>query len=323
MKREFFLYHLTPTEFENLVLKISKRWLGQGTIPFAEGKDGGRDARFNGTAQDFPSIAEPWNGHVVIQAKHTVSPGASCSNSAFKKYFLLDQDGNPQKDSELPKIKTLVEEEVLDYYLVFTNRKLTAGSDLKMLKEMKKQGAKDAAIIGLEKINDFLSENPDIADALPTAHFDKPFDFLPDDMVDVIHAVSEVIPITGSEYHSQTDFEAVSKKKVKNKTNKMSEEYYRTVVVNQNMPLFHKFKAFLENERNREYREIYHDIADELRQKIVINRGQFDFFEEIIVYLLELIKSARPDLRTKRRYVTFLLCYMYFDCDIGEREPVE
>jgi len=32
------------------------------------------------------------------------------------------------------------------------------------------------------------------------------------------------------------------------------------------------------------------------------------------------VRTKRPELKGKRRYVTFLLCYMYDDCDIGERE---
>ena len=90
----------------------------------------------------------------------------------------------------------------------------------------------------------------------------------------------------------------------------MSEAFYINVIVNGYMPLFGKLQAFLENERNKAYRDIYHDIADELRQKIILFRDRFENFEEIITYLFDEVKAARPEMQGKRRYVTFLLCYI-------------
>jgi hypothetical protein len=294
---------------------MCKRWLGEGTIAFAPGRDGGRDAKFHGTAESYPSSSDPWSGHIVIQAKHTSTPNASCSDSDFKRYF---EDGD--KDERV-KVKRLIGEGILNYYLVFTNRKLTGGTDEKILKELRSLSLMDANIVGLDDIHGFLRKNPEIARSLPTNDYARPFEFDPDDMVDVITAVYQAIQLDGSAFSSEDDFSLVNKKKVKNKINKMSEAYYTTVVVNTYMPLFDRLKTFLQNERNREIRGLYHDIADELRQKIILFRNRFNYFEEIISYLCDDIKTTRPDLRGKRRYVTFLLCYMYYDCDIGEREP--
>jgi hypothetical protein len=315
MIRDYFLHHLTDHEFEQLVATICKKWLGDGITPFAEGKDGGRDARFFGVAQSYPSKAQPWSGHVVIQAKHTATPSASCSDSDFKGYF---EDG---RKSECPKVQRLIDEQILDYYLVFTNRKLTGGTDEKILKKLRGMPLKDCAIVGLEAVNQFLRENSEVARTLPTREFLRPFDFDPDDMVEVIMAVHEAIQMDGSSFSSANDFDSVNKKKVKNRVNRMSDAFYKDVIVNGYMPLFGKLKSFLQNERNRQYRDIYHDIADELRQKIIQFRDRFENFEEIITFLFDEVKTARPELQGKRRYVTFLLCYMYDDCDIGEREP--
>lgn len=316
MIRDFFLYHLTDREFETLVVSMCKQWLGEGTTAFAAGRDGGRDARFHGTAQTYPSTIEPWAGHIVVQAKHTITPNASCSDSDFARYF--DSGGL----SELPKVQKLIGQGVLHYYMVFTNRKLTAGTDQKLLGKIRALPLSDATIIGLEEINGFLHRNPRIARELPTNDYARPFEFNPDEMVDVILAVKDAVQMGGSSFSSADDFTLANKKKVKNKANRMSDEYYQTVIVNQYMPLFDKMRIFLRNERNAEYRDLYHDIADDLRQKIVLYRDSFDRFEEIINYLYEMINQSRPELRGKRRYVTFLLCYMYDDCDIGEREPV-
>ena len=320
MLRDYFLYHLTWEEFEELVIIICERWFGIGTTGFAAGKDGGRDAKFTGTAACYPSTSKPWVGNTVIQAKHSATPNASCSDSDFKKYYVPDK--GQKKVSELPKIEALKNDGIVDHYIVFTNRKLTAGAEKSIFKNVSKLGV-SAAVIGLEKINLFLKQNPDVARALPTSSYARPFEFSPNDMVEVITELHEAISIGTPQFDSETDFTAVNKKKVKNKINKMSSKYYQDVVVNQCMPVFHRMRLFLENERNTAYRDIYHDIADELRQKIILFRDKFDYFEEIIVYLFDEVKQSSPELRGRRRYVTFLLCYMYFDCDIGEREPDE
>ena len=73
MRRDFRLYELNDGEFENLVVHICVRWLGQGVTPFATGPDGGRDGKFQGTATSFPSKKKPLQGHCVLQAKHVAA----------------------------------------------------------------------------------------------------------------------------------------------------------------------------------------------------------------------------------------------------------
>jgi hypothetical protein len=55
VRRTFPLHDLNDTEFEDLVCGICHLILGTGTVVFATGKDGGRDAAFNGTAAKFPN----------------------------------------------------------------------------------------------------------------------------------------------------------------------------------------------------------------------------------------------------------------------------
>ncbi len=43
--------------------------LGPGIEAFGSGPDGGREAAFTGLAQ-YPSLTDPWNGFVVLQAKY-------------------------------------------------------------------------------------------------------------------------------------------------------------------------------------------------------------------------------------------------------------
>jgi len=116
------LHNLVDKDFETLVALICKEILGTGTIVFSDGKDSGRDAKFTGTANRFPSETNPWNGKFIIQAKHTKKPEASCSDSGFNTIL---------KD-ELPRLRKLKEDGKVDYYLQFTNRKLTGVQDPKI-----------------------------------------------------------------------------------------------------------------------------------------------------------------------------------------------
>jgi hypothetical protein len=70
---DYRLHTLTPEGFEALTVRVCMRMLGIGTIGFSKGPDGGRDAKFSGTADRFPSESNPWTGRFVIQAKNTSS----------------------------------------------------------------------------------------------------------------------------------------------------------------------------------------------------------------------------------------------------------
>ena len=73
--RKFPLHYLDDKEFENLATLICRKVLGEAVIPFAQGTDGGRDGRFHGKANCFPSESEPWNGKIVIEAKFDKEKG--------------------------------------------------------------------------------------------------------------------------------------------------------------------------------------------------------------------------------------------------------
>jgi len=122
-----YQYHdLSEDQFEKLTIAICKEILGIGAQGFASGKDVGRDARFYGKAQNYPSQSDLWNGLIIIQAKHT--------NGFNEKFSEPDFFGNQSSviKKETPKIKKLYTEKALDYYMLFSNRKLTADSHHKI-----------------------------------------------------------------------------------------------------------------------------------------------------------------------------------------------
>ena len=156
--RDYLLHTLSPGDFEELVVRICHEILGFGTISFSSGKDGGRDASFEGTAQRYPSDADPWAGKFVIQAKHTEKADASCSDSDFAR--ILRQ--------EAPKVGALRQAGRCDNYLLFTNRKLGALKEDELVGDLrrKKTGVANVAILGKETITSYLDRAPEIAEAL-------------------------------------------------------------------------------------------------------------------------------------------------------------
>lgn len=315
MRRDFRLYELNDEEFEALTTAVCERWLGSGITPFAAGRDGGRDAKFHGTAERFPSSASPLAGHIVIQAKHTTGLDKSCSDREFKRLVKGEHD----------KIKRLVREELCDHYLLFTNRKLTGGADETLIAELLALGVKSAHIIAVERLNAFLATDRDLREGLPNARDKAPFTFQAEDVIEVIEALHDFAEDGGDEtFDSARDFDTVSIRNEKNKANGLTSEYYEEIVVGRSMVHFDKIKRFLRNPRNEQFSARYHDAADELKQKILHYKGEFDNFDAVFGFLYDAVQGQRDALKGKRRLVTILLHYMYCNCDIGsKRQPEE
>ena len=300
------LYDLNDMEFEQLVGQICDRILGTGVVVFAPGKDGGRDGRFVGTAQLFPSKARPLSGNFIIQAKHTTNPGGSCSDNAFTQIM----------KKERPRIKALVAKKELDHYLLFTNRRISGIKDAQLRKDLLRiRGIKTAHIVARETIHLHLTANHGIWRALGFDKNETPFRVNPQDLVSVIHGFYDVIKGKDKQFHSATNFTYVQKDR-KNRINKLTEEYYESIQTD-SLPYFDNIKQFLENPRNEELRRCYHEAADDLKNKIVTFRNRFVTFDEVLTYLYDQIANGNPNVHGKRRLVRVFLNYMYFDCDIG------
>ncbi|HAT86191.1 MAG TPA: hypothetical protein DCS30_09770 [Rhizobiales bacterium] len=137
-------------EFEPLVAKLATRLIGP-VIWFKRGPDEGRDLRFSGKANAWPS-SDGLDGSFVLQAKHTLSETADCSNGAFRSLVR----------AEFPKIEKLVLDGDCDYYLFFTAWKLPAGVERELVREIKALGVKDAWIIAAETLTLLIDEYPEI-----------------------------------------------------------------------------------------------------------------------------------------------------------------
>ncbi|MDR5610605.1 MULTISPECIES: hypothetical protein [unclassified Arsenophonus] len=126
MRNSKYAYEdLSCDQFENLIVYLCQEILGIGVQTFTKGPDGGRDAKFEGTCQYYPSTTSPWNGIVIIQAKHT---------NGYNKHFSEPDFYSPSSKSsilskEIIKIKQLKNKNQLDHYMLFSNRRLPANAD--------------------------------------------------------------------------------------------------------------------------------------------------------------------------------------------------
>jgi hypothetical protein len=311
---DYRLENLSDDDFEKLVNTLCQKILGTGVVDFSKGRDGGRDGRFLGTANKFPSETEKWNGRFIIQAKHTEDYKASCSDKPFY--------GNESSivNKEVIKLNKLLQEgEVIDNYLIFTNRKETESRENAVQYIKEKTGILNVDIIGKATIHRWLSQHDDIAKQFKLGIYALPLQLTEFDIKDVIVAfgkhtnVIQKIAVINDELLIAKDKEG---KGGKNELNNLSATYYKNQIKNKSLQYFAQIDDFLQNDSD--YANIYYNFADELSNKIEVKRENFDKFEEVFMYLYDLIFEAnRIDLNKDRRLIWIFLHHLYFNCHIG------
>lgn len=301
------LENLTDPEFEDLVALICERILGMGTVVFSVGKDGGKDARFTGKANSFPSESCPWNGKIIIQAKHSQRVNASCSDSDFNSIL---------KTQVFPSIQKLQDNNEVDYYLLFTNRKLSGIQDTKLEKLSEHKIEIESRLLALERINLWLNEYPEIAKVLKLNRLLMPIDF---DEKDIQNLIIEFAKADFQKSDIKKD--QILKRDIdsKNHLNNLSKTYFDNAI-KKNITYFDKIEAFLGSNMNSEYYSMYLNTIDDINEEILIHRDEYDKFEEVLNHLYKYIIETSYGLREKRSFVRMFLHYMYYNCDIGRNE---
>ncbi len=302
------LYNLNDDDFENLTALICKKVLGTGTIVFSKGTDGGRDGKFTGKANKFPSESAPWEGKFIIQAKHTTIPTASCSDSKFRTIL----------KKELPKLKKLKEQNKIDFYIVFTNRKLSGHQDPKIEDLIDEKVGVENCILGEKTIQLWLQEHTEIVKALGLNKLLMPLEFYEKDLQEVVIAFSES-KLSGEELKAIEDDLTKIPIEEKNKLNNLGKEYFDSVL-KKSFSDFEKIGHFLKDPRNDEYKLKYDNTVSDLQEEITIKRDEYNAFEEILNHLYKLILDSTNDsLRNNRKLIRVFLHYMYSNCDIGKK----
>ena len=299
------LENLTDTEFENLVALICSEIFGTGTVIFTDGKDEGRDAEFNGIANNFPSKSKPWSGKIIIQAKHTQRNNASCSESDFQSIL---------KTSVIPAIQKLKEKNKIDFYLLFTNRKLSGVQHPKIEDIFDGKTEIENRVIGLETIELWLKQYPTIAKTLNLNKLLLPLSFDENDLKEIINSFSKINKKKGNLPEiPERDIEK------KNQLNNLSKEYFNNAI-KKNLIYLDQIREFLMDPINTEYLNKYENTIDDINEEIIVHRDDFDKFDMIFSYLYKFIIENNPELNNNRNLVRLFLHYMYYNCDIGINE---
>ncbi|PSK66929.1 hypothetical protein B0E53_01091 [Micromonospora sp. MH33] len=180
---------LDDSQYERLVVQCMRVLFGDGVQSFAAGPDGGRDARFHGTATRFPSETGPWTQITVGQAKHTNATNAHFSDSDFS-----GTADSSVLSEEIPRIRKLVAAEEIHNYILFSNRRLggvTAPSIINRLSEETGLQKSRIFLAGVEYMDDMLHTYPDILRRARIDPIDGPLLVSSYDLAEVILAIAE------------------------------------------------------------------------------------------------------------------------------------
>lgn len=304
---------LGDDQFENLIVLLCRILLGVGVKGFAKGPDGGRDAKFVGTAELHPSKAAPWTGTVIVQAKHTNGYNKSYSETDFFS-------ANSQKTvlgEEVPRIKKLRDAKQLDHYMLFSNRRLAGNADQTITAHIAKETGLPIGSIflcGIEQLESWLKQFPEVVKLANLDPVDSPLIVSPDELSDVVQAfasqttlVSAVIDAPPSE---RTSYEE------KNALNQMTPEYakmQRRLYLKDTAQI----RTFLAAPENLEILKAYETAVEEFQSKIIAKRKDYQNFDAVMNYLIDLLFERDPVLRQHKRLTRAMVFYMYWNCDIG------
>jgi len=305
---------LSPEQFEELIVHICRKLMGISVIGFSTGPDGGRDARFHGTAELHPSKAAPWIGKVVIQGKHT----NGLNRTFYEADFYSESNTNCVIAKELPRIIALRGAGDLDHYMLFANRRLSAIADAAIRKYIC-NGASlpevSVFLCGVEQIESLLREFPDIPQKLDLSLFAAPLIVSPDELSKIVEAFASWAVELGVVVESHPVDRTLYA--YKNKLNNMSEPYARTL-----RSLYLKdtqqIREFLSDPDNDQIRVFYESATADFQLKILAKKKAGESFDELFEYIYDLLVGRDPVLAANRRLTRAMLFYMYWNCDIGE-----
>ena len=310
---------MSPSEFEKLIIAICKEILGEGTQGFASGPDGGRDAKFNGIANLYPSTRKPWENTTIIQAKHTIG-----INKDFSEVNFYSATSNTNTlATEVKKIKTLFESGELNNYMLFSNRKLTGNKEPEIKQYISDRtglNTANIAILGIDDLNAWLSRYSYIPNMVNLIPLTKSPTIRPDELREVIVHFSN----TFEDAVSSHDFGPVDRTtyEEKNKINNMSSEFSKELEKNY-MSYVYYIQEFLSDPQNTELQDSYQNAIEEFQFRFILPRKrELEYFDDIFNELVERLINTDYTLSQSKnvRLTRIMVFYMYWNCDIGSSQ---
>lgn len=313
---KFAYEDLSDDQFEQLIVLLCQRLLGISVQGFAKGPDGGRDAKFVGTAELHPSKAAPWIGTTIIQAKHTNGYNRNFSESDFYSISAM----NTVLGKEIPRIKKLRQAKQLDNYMLFANRRLSGNAETEIRDYIASHCGVPVSSIylcGLEQLEVWLKCFPEVARQADLDPVDSPLIVSPDDLAEVVQALARqnvgIAALLDDPPTARVTYEH------KNALNNMSADYAKAQR-RKYLKETTQIRAFLAAPENIEQLRMYESVVDEFQLKIIAKRKDYQAFDEVMEYLVDLLFNRDPVLRqhAHKRLTRAVLFYMYWNCDIGE-----
>ena len=303
---------LSNEQFERLVICLCQKLMGIAVQGFSRGSDGGRDAKFVGTCEIFPSKAERWTGTTIIQAKHTTG----YNKQFFESDFYSQTGSSGILNKEITSIKKLRSANQLDNYMLFANRRLSAkaASDIQAyIAEKCDIPESSIYLCGVEQLEMWLKEFPDVPKKANLDPLDSPLIVSPDDLSEVIQALAKQ-PLPDPTDNPPTPRIPY---KEKNRINNMSSEY-ATYLRKKYLKETAGIDRFLADPENLELQKFYQNTIDEFQSEIIAKRKNHQNFDSVMNRLLDLLFGRDPVLRRHKKLTRVMLFYMYWNCDIGE-----
>lgn len=307
---------LSAEQFEELIVFLCQRLLGVSVHGFATGPDGGRDGKFVGTAELHPSKAAPWIGTTIIQAKHTNGYNRNCSESDFYS----SKSENTVLGKEIPRIKKLRANKELDHYMLFSNRRLTGNAESEIIGHISKVCAIPQGSIylcGIEQLENLLKNFSEVPKLVKLDPVDSPLIVSSDDLSEVVQALArhkvDLASVIDAPPAPRVNYEQ------KNRLNNMTDEYAKAQR-KKYLKETAMIRTFLAAPENTDLLRMYETIVDEFQFKIIAKRKDYQTFDEVMEYLIDLLFNRDPVLRqhSHKRLTRTVLFYMYWNCDIGE-----
>lgn len=312
----FAYQDLSDDQFERLIVLLCQRLLGISLQGFAKGPDGGRDAKFVGTAELHPSRSAPWVGTTIVQAKHTNGFNRNFSETDFFSRTAL----NTVLGKEVPRIQKLRKLNQLDHYMLFSNRRLAGNAEAEIRDYLSSQceiPTSSIYLCGLEQLEVLLRRFPDVAREAELDPIDSPLIVSPDDLAEVVQALARkrdgVVALLDDPPTPRVTYER------KNALNNMSADYAKAQR-RKYLKETAEIRAFLASPENLDLLHMYESVVDEFQLKIIAKRKDYQTFDEVMEYLMDLLFKRDPILRqhAHKRLTRAMLFYMYWNCDIGE-----
>ncbi len=319
---KFAYADLSAEQFETLIVLLCQRLLGIAVQGFAKGPDGGRDAKFVGTAELLPSTAAPWVGTTIVQAKHTNGYNSSFSESNFHS----QSSSKTILGEEIIRIKKLRDAKQLDHYMLFANRRLTGNAETEIRDYISTQCGiplSSISLCGLEQLELWLTQFPEVAQKANLDPVDSPLIVSSDDLAEVVQALAPQLQKNSlAELLDDPPTQRVPYSE-KNTINNMTEDYAKAQR-RKYLKEAAQIRAFLAAPENIELMKIYESAADEFQLKIIAHRKDYQTFDKVMEYLVDLLFNRDAVLRqhAHKRLTRAVLFYMYWNCDIGGLEDV-